>query len=291
MDATRIERHVEVEEPVAAADCLSASSGLSKARIKRAMNQGAVWLTRGSRTQRLRRATRTLNRGDRVHLYYDARVLALEPPSPRLVADEDAYSVWFKPSGMLSQGSKWGDHCTITRWAERHLAPERPAFVVHRLDRAASGLIVVAHRKGSAAALSALFRERAVAKRYRVIVHGALEPGGDPRTIDEPLDGRDARTTWSAIAVDAGRGLTLLDVDMETGRKHQIRRHLAAAGLPVVGDRLYGEADAAGGDLQLVACRLAFRCPVTGAQRDYRALDDELPVLAGKRDAAPGTTS
>ncbi len=51
------------------------------------------------------------------------------------------------PYGMLSQGSKWSDHCTIARFAQQHLTPERPVFIVHRLDRAATGLILIAHSK------------------------------------------------------------------------------------------------------------------------------------------------
>src|SRR5210317_1548138 len=151
----RIESHVTVEtEGENAVDVLKNASGLPKQRIKFAMTQGAVWLTRGRNTQRLRRAKRALRVGDEVHLYYDAKILAETPVEPTLIADVGAYSVWHKPYGLRSQGSKWGDHCTVVRWAERHLEPERPGFTVHRLDRAASGLILVAHSKAMAAALS-----------------------------------------------------------------------------------------------------------------------------------------
>ena len=133
----RLEIHVEVKSasdlPV---DLLSEASGISKQGVKAAMNKGAVWVTRGKTTQRLRRAKRTLRKGDEVHLYYDEFVLAMVPPEPLLLADVGAYSVWNKPCGLLSQGSKWGDHCTVVRWAEQHLKPQRPAFTVHRLDRA-----------------------------------------------------------------------------------------------------------------------------------------------------------
>ena len=88
-----------------------------------------------------------------IELYYDRRVLDAEPEAPRLIADESDYSVWFKPFGVLSQGSRWGDHCAMTRCAEKALSPERPALVVHRLDRAATGLMLLAHRKRAAALL------------------------------------------------------------------------------------------------------------------------------------------
>jgi tRNA pseudouridine32 synthase / 23S rRNA pseudouridine746 synthase len=149
-DQSRQECHVDITEAgQTALDWLAAATGLSRQHIKQTMDRGAVWITHGKHTQRLRRAKRQLPAGDTLHLYYDAAVLAQQPPEPGLVADESDYSVWHKPCGMLSQGSKWGDHCTINRWVEKHLAPQRPAFIVHRLDRAATGLMLIAHSRFS----------------------------------------------------------------------------------------------------------------------------------------------
>mgnify|MGYP001812504204 FL=1 len=266
--ASRIEEHIVVESPAGSAvDLLHEASGLSKGQLKAAMTKGAVWLTRGKHTQRLRRATRKLRAGDEVHLYYDPEVLAETPAEPTLIADVSGYSVWNKPYGLRSQGSKWGDHCTITRWAERHLLPERPAFVVHRLDRAATGLILVAHSKSMAAALSGLFHDRKVEKRYRAWVAGDFSKQTQPLRVDTPIDGK--QTVSEFAFVRAERGRSLVDVRIETGRKHQVRRHLADLGFPVVGDRLYGSGEADGVDLQLTAWLLAFRCPVSGEKVEY----------------------
>ena len=267
----RIASHVTVgSSETGAVDLLQQASGLSKQRIKLAMTQGAVWLTRGRKTQRLRRARRELRDGDELHLYYDDEILAERPAEPILVADAGEYSVWNKPCGLRSQGSKWGDHCTVVRWAERNLQPERPAFTVHRLDRAASGLILVAHSKRSAAALSELFRLRKVEKRYRVLVHGRFDETAVPLKIDEPIDGKRAVSEVSRSEPDADGRHSLLEVRIETGRKHQVRRHLAGLGHPVVGDRLYGTGDEDGVDLQLTACYLAFRSPASGDRVEYR---------------------
>ena len=266
-----IETHVVIESPEdSPIDLLQGATGLSKQRIKLAMTQGAVWMTRGKNTQRLRRATRKLRAGDEVHLYYDAEILAETPAEPTLIADVGDYSVWNKPYGLRSQGSKWGDHCTVARWAERHLQPERPAFTVHRLDRAANGLIVVAHSKGMAAKLSGLFRERAVEKRYRALVAGDFSSQPNLLRLEQPIDGKEAVSEISFVEINADGDQSLVDVRIETGRKHQVRRHLKELGHPVIGDRMYGAGEQDGVDLQLTAYLLAFHCPVSGEPVEYR---------------------
>ena len=267
----RVEAHFSIESPEELPiDLLHRKTGLPKQRIKLAMTQGAVWVTSGLNTQRLRRAKRTLRVGDELHLYYDAKILAEVPVEPVLIADLGGYSVWQKPYGLRSQGSKWGDHCTVVRWVERNLKPERPAFTVHRLDRAANGLILIAHSKSVAAALSSLFRDREVEKRYRAMVAGDFSTQANPLRVEQPIDGKPAASIFEHSELIAEGKRSLVDVCIESGRKHQIRRHLADLGHPVIGDRLYGSGDDDGMDLQLTACLLAFQCPVSGERVEYR---------------------
>jgi len=261
----RREYHLVVNQEADAPALLAPETGLSRGQIKRAMANGALWLERRGSVARLRRAGRRLHEGDRLHLYFDPAIQRMEPPPARLLADEGQWSVWFKPPGMFSQGSRWGDHCAIARWAETHLEPRRNAFIVHRLDRAASGLILVAHTRRSARELSQLFRERAVHKEYRVLVRGRFPE--KTQQFDADLDGRRALTRARLLAFDETKNLSLLAVEIDTGRKHQIRRHLSAARFPVLGDRLYGDDDTE--DLKLQAVRLAF-ATASGRQYDYR---------------------
>ncbi len=261
-----------------AAALLAEASGLSKSHVKQAMQKGAVWLTNKRGTRRLRRMDRVMKEGDKLYLYYNEKILLKQVDPPQLFADEGSYSVWYKPYGMLSQGSKWGDHFVISRWAEQHLVPQRPAFVVHRLDRAATGLILIAHKKKIAAALSKLFEERAMIKKYQVIVQGRFPEEDSPLTIDADLDNRSALTHVQYIKYDLIKDRTLLEVRIETGRKHQIRRHLSSIGFPVVGDRMYGQGPDTE-DLQLTACYLSFICPVSGEVREYRLPEDLRPHL------------
>jgi len=91
--------------------------------------QEAVADPRYSKPRRLRRIKSKLKSGDQLTLNYDQSVLAGGCADAILVADEGSYSVWYKPAGMLCQGSRWGDHTTLYRWAEKHLEPERTAFI------------------------------------------------------------------------------------------------------------------------------------------------------------------
>ncbi len=272
---SRFEKHIVVTSKTSVAvDLLSSESGLSKQLVKQLMQKGAVWQTVGKKTQRLRRAKKTVFSGHQLHIYYDKAVLAMVAPEPELLADEGHYSVWNKPYGMLSQGSKWGDHCTITRWAEQHLKPQRNSFVVHRLDRAANGIIVIAHTKTAAAALSGLFQQRQIDKRYQIWVEGEFDRKAStstPVTVRSDIDGRKAVSHFSFVRYDDTLNRTLLDVHIETGRKHQIRRHSAELGFPVVGDRLYGR-KAYSEDLQLSAYYLSFICPFSHTKKQFNLL-------------------
>ena len=274
----QFEKHIQViGKDSIAVDFLALESGLSKQLIKKLMQKGAVWQTIGKKTQRLRRAKKALRYGATLHIYYDKAVLDMIPPEPRLLADEGHYSVWHKPYGMLSQGSKWGDHCTITRWAEQYLLPQRNSFTVHRLDRAANGLIIVAHEKKAAAALSDLFKRRQIDKRYRVLVHGQFDKEitlEKPMSIDSKIDERDAKSHFSFVKYDPEKNQSLLDVNIETGRKHQVRRHSAELGFPIVGDRLYSNI-CVSDNLQLTAYYLAFKCPFSQKHHVFNLLGSE----------------
>lgn len=251
-----------------AIDVLAEHCPLPRQRIKDALTKGAVWLRRGGgREQRLRRATRVLQQGDQLSLYYDAEVLALVPPEPALLADEGDYSVWCKPAGMLAQGTRFGDHCALLHWSERAFDPPRTGFLVHRLDREAEGLMLIAHTRRAADALSQLWQSQQIHKQYAVTVTGQVGAPGERRRIDTALDGKTAITEFEVVDVDEAGGRSTLSVTLITGRKHQIRRHLAGIGHAVVGDYRYGRG---GEPLALRAVALQFQCPLSRRARNYR---------------------
>ncbi|HXV75230.1 MAG TPA: RluA family pseudouridine synthase [Candidatus Polarisedimenticolaceae bacterium] len=174
-------------------------------------------------------------------------------------------------------------------------APDRPG-IVHRLDRETSGLLVVAKTERAHRALAHDFAERRVAKRYRALVWGHPRPadgtvereigrsrGNPTRMTVHATRGRrrSARTHYRTIESLPGFGL--LDVELETGRTHQIRVHLESIGHPIVGDERYGGRGWRGiqhplkrkavrefDRLALHAVGLAFRHPGTGRELRFR---------------------
>lgn len=271
--------HIAVTANSYAPDILADACQLSKIIIKDAMQKGAVWLKRpGCKEQRIRKARFQLQAGDKLSLYYDAQILAQDPPLPRLVARQKHYSIWDKPAGLLTQGSRYGDHCSLIRCVEKQAAFGKTIKLIHRLDREARGLVILAHTQRAAGALSNLFQTREIEKRYWGVAHGRVGGVGETVTCDADLDGKASCTLVTVKEIVAEGELSVLDILLQTGRHHQIRRHLSALGHPLVGDRRYGQARSKM-ELQLCACYLAFICPLAGKKRSY-AIEPPLFSLA-----------
>lgn len=267
LDPSHFEAHIKVSKSeLPALTLLAEKTPLSKQKLKSAMSKGCVWLESPIGIHRLRRAKKTVHENETLHIYYDEAILNSTPVSADLLADEGGYSVWNKPYGMYSQGSKWGDHCTIYRWAEEHLEPQRPAFLVHRLDRAANGLILLAHSKKMARAFSKMFKERKIEKQYTATIEGKLEKLSLPHIISSNIEDKPAVS--KIISIEEQGDHSRVVIEIETGRKHQIRRHLSETGHPIVGDRLYGSGKSEN-NLQLQATYLKFDCPLTDEIREY----------------------
>ncbi len=260
-----LKRTVTEGDPTQAADFLALHTGLSKARIKDAMAKGAVWLQRKGRGRdRLRRATAAIKPGDGIEIFYDQAILSMDIPKAICVKDFRYYSIWRKPAGLLTQGTDYGDHCSLLRCVQTYFDPRRDAYPVHRLDREAEGLVVVAHTSDAAAGLSRIFQGHEVKKVYRAEVLGIMEAGHGQ--IDLPLDGKQAFTSYTLLCADMENRTSALQVEIKTGRLHQIRRHLAAIGHPVMGDPRYGKGNKDGRPLRLTACAIEFICPLTQAK-------------------------
>jgi len=265
----KLEKHVQVDTSNSQekiVDILVQHTSLPKQKIKRAMQRGAVWMTTEKTTKRIRRADKKANKGDDLHLYYNETLLEQQPDPAILISDQNNYSIWYKPYGMLCQGAKWGDHFTINRWVETQTTPHRPCFIVHRLDRATSGLIILAHSKKTAGYFSNIFEKRAIEKHYQAIVSGQFP---QELSIKTDIDDKPALTQAKLMSYHKQKDQSLLDIKIETGRKHQIRKHLAESSFPILGDRLYGQQKEAAPNLCLTSCYLSFADPNDGVHRNF----------------------
>lgn len=265
----KFEKHIPIEREAFAADLLSAATGLSKTTVKDCLTKGAVWLKRpGKKEQRIRKAKFRVLATDRLSLYYDETILSQPVPEPQCIAREKNYSIWNKPAGLLSQGTRYGDHCSLLRFAQKAVNPSPALHLVHRLDREAQGLVLLAHNSFAAAQFSEYFRSGKIDKRYEAVAEGLLAREKDVFRIDEMLDGKSANTVITVVRHDQLLHRSLLDIKLLTGRYHQIRRHLSGIGHPLVGDLRYGgKKDSEG--LKLKAYSLSFICPFSRQKRQY----------------------
>lgn len=278
---TIIETSVKIDERTSslkASQVLSEHTDLSQAKIKDAMQKGAVWLSRDKRKIRLRRASKALQVGDQLDMNYNAELLEQTVPPSVLIHDAVDYSVWYKPYGVHCQGSRWGDFASINRWVEINLptiqnCAARPVQLVHRLDRATTGIMLLCHSKSATRLFSEMFTQRKIRKQYQAIAHGDFSIESAAYEVNLPVDGKPASTVFLDSVCKGD--YSLVDIELITGRKHQIRQHLSLLGHPVVGDRLYGRGVQDEKDLQLQSVSLRFQCPIRNNEQ-YFEVEDHL---------------
>lgn len=170
-----------------------------------------------------------------------------------------------KPAGLLSQGDDTGDICLldlVREWIRIQFNKPGKVFVglVHRLDRPVSGVIVLGRTSKGASRLSEQFRERRVLKQYLAVVRERAPEKGQ---LVDTLDSKRCTLTYTRLMIAGRRSLLL--VTPETGRKHQIRRQLSAAGHPIEGDLRYGaKVPLPNRSIALHALRLRVAHPTNG---------------------------
>ena len=201
--------------------------------------------------------------------------------APLLTYLDQALIVADKPAGLLAVPGRGADKAdSLSARVQSHY-PD--ALIVHRLDMATSGLIVLARGPAVQRLLSAAFAERRVDKTYVALVQGLLADdageidlplGADwpnrPRQQVDALRGKPSLTRWQVLSRDTTAGRTRLLLQPVTGRSHQLRVHLAAIGHAILGDALYADAAAAGSAPRLLlhASRLQFDHPLLGTRLD-----------------------
>jgi len=284
-------RHIEVDNDEAGQRLdnflLRVLKGVPRTHVYRLLRKGEVRLN-GRRA----RPDRRLEAGDVVRL---PPVRVSPEPGPRRVPDallaevrraivheDDRIVALDKPSGLAAHGGSG-----LAFGAIEALRTDRPGSeleLAHRLDRDTSGVLVIAKDRGSLRQLHALLREGTVSKCYQALLMGRWQLGrklidvplktnlrqGGERVVKVHVEGKTASSTFKPVQT-FGRRATLVEVEIHTGRTHQIRVHAAYAGHPIAGDEKYGdrgfnkEMKAAGlHRMFLHAHRMEFTWPDTG---------------------------
>ena len=196
-------------------------------------------------------------------LYADAALLVLD-----------------KPAGLLSVPGRGPDKqdCLSRRAQIRY----SDALIVHRLDMATSGVMVLARGVAAQRSLNQAFADRRISKRYLAIVDGQFATGSEgwsvinlPIRVDWPRrplrvidheDGKPSVTRWRLLSHNASEGTSRLELEPVTGRSHQLRVHLQALGHDILGDALYGSprTRSMANRLLLHAASIEFKHPTTG---------------------------
>lgn len=251
---------------------LSDKLGVTRSQAQKMLRQKQIELN-GKTPKKLGEQVKD---GDKIALVQEVKILPAKKPSkkiseetepmvePQIIAETPQYIIVNKPSGLLTHPTEANEKTSLSGWLVKKFPaikkvgddPVRPG-IVHRLDKEASGLLVVAKTQKMFDHLKEQFKARTINKQYLVLVHGRVER--DWETIDFPIMRSETAERMSAmprtvrgLPTDLGKeastefevekryvNFTLLKVTIHTGRMHQIRAHMLAYNHPVVGDPLY----------------------------------------------------
>ena len=209
-----------------------------------------------------------------------------------LIHADDSLLVLNKPSSLLAVPGRGEDKQDCL--SRRVQGCYSDALIVHRLDMATSGLMLMARGIGMQRCLSRLFERREVHKRYLAVVEGypVQAPGPDgwdlidlpigldwprrPLRIVDAENGKPSQTRWRTVAFDERANSSRIELEPLTGRSHQLRVHLQALGHPILGDALYAPAavQAKAARLLLHASVLRFEHPQSGAAMCFESAPD-----------------
>jgi 23S rRNA pseudouridine1911/1915/1917 synthase len=276
---------------------LSLPLGLSRKQAKDLLRLRAVTVDRMTAV----RHDTELQPGDIVTIAAGKQIPAasLERQGLKIIYLDNDIAVIDKRAGLLSMGSESEKERTAHRILNEHLkavtkSPQQQAFIVHRLDRETSGLMMFARNRPVQAALQQNWKE--ITKKYLAVVEGA--PASAQGTIRDNLvesksfrmhrverGGELAITHYRVLRTSQDK--SLIELTLETGRKNQIRVQMAGMGHPIVGDRKYGATSDPARRLALHSCELKFRHPISGAAMDFRsAMPSRLMALIEPRGVA-----
>lgn len=240
---------------------------------------------------------------DRVTVRVDdstpAKAMATKVATPAgisVVFEDRDILVVNKQEGLLTSTTPREPRQTLLALVQKYLErsdPDARVGLIHRLDRDASGLLIFSKNDAAYRSLKTQFFHHSVTRQYLAVVHGTPNPDrgrirtrvveradGSVHSTEEHATGRGAITEYETI--QTRRKMSLLRVTLLTGKKHQIRVHMAERGTPIVGDRVYGKKDDTAPRLMLGAVLLTIAHPRTGEPMKFESPPPvEFPIAIG----------
>lgn len=203
---------------------VAARFNLSRRKARALIAEGRLLVNR----RRVVVASREVGASDELSL------ISEDAPAVNVLASTERWVAVDKPAGQPTQPMRDRTHTSLEDVLRGQYGT---IYLVHRLDTPTSGVVIFARTKEAAAQLSALFAAGEISKTYIAVAEGEI---GRDMTIDTPIEGKAALTIVRPLR--RTRLGTLVEIDLRTGRTHQIRIHLSSLGHAVAGDRRYGSA-------------------------------------------------
>jgi tRNA pseudouridine32 synthase/23S rRNA pseudouridine746 synthase len=247
-------KYTEVED-IFVADWIATQVELSKIKIKKSIEIGGLWITKSGqrKKERIKKIKTKIQKDSIVELNYDSSMEFADESLAIEVFQGGEFGVWYKPAGMLSDGSPYADRGSLSYLIK---SKSKKCFLIQRLDREVSGLMLVAYSKKMAGFFSKELQGNKISKYYQAQVLGIIKENG---VIDKVLDGKTAETNYKLFK--SKEGTSFCEVEITTGRFHQIRRHFDSIDHPLIGDPRYGEGNKNKDGLKLIAHKCEFFHP------------------------------
>jgi 23S rRNA pseudouridine1911/1915/1917 synthase len=252
--------------------------GRSKTSVKALLRHGQVCVNGTPATH----FSTPLNPGDEVLINHEKGHVAFHHPQLKIVWEDDDLIVVNKKDGLLSVSDSPSQERTAYFLLTQHVKkidPRNGIFILHRLDKGTSGLMMFARNRNIREYLRANWHETVTRRSYIALIEGVPEKSSDTLVnwlaensrmkvfCTDPRHGKEAVSHYRVLKSNAT--YSLLELDLETGRKNQIRAQMEYIGHPVAGDPKYGARTDPAGRLMLHARRLCFRHPATGEEMRF----------------------
>lgn len=250
----------------------------SKSSVKALLRHRQIWVNGTPATH----FNTPLNPGDEVLISHEKGRVTFNHPQMKIVWEDDELIVVDKKDGLLSVSDSTAQERTAYFLLSQYVKtidPRNKIFILHRLDKGTSGLMMFARNKNIQEYLRANWHETITRRTYIAVIEGVPEKNSDTIVTwlaensrmkvycTDPQHGKEAVSRYRVLKNNTK--YSLIELDLETGRKNQIRAQMEHIGHPVAGDPKYGALTDPAGRLMLHARRLCFRHPATGEEMRF----------------------